>query len=124
MRREGGLGGYTIGRTAYFAYYPMPTPRMLWPDAALGGGGTRITIHGDGFAAFGALDTTKCRFGAAIVHAKSKNASAIVCEAPPVALALPLFVTAPHLKPTHVRWLSFDGYVRSPAFFGFTVGVE
>ena len=31
-----------------------------------------------------------------------------------VALALPLFVTAPHLKPTHVRWLSFDGYVRLP----------
>ena len=63
---------------------------MLWPDATLAGGGTLVTIIGEGFGVFdAALQTTKCRFGSATVAARSKNATAVVCEAPPVAEALP-----------------------------------
>ena len=86
---DGSKGDVEVPAVAAFTFYPLPLIGTLWPDAILSGGGTLVTIHGDGFGGFGDLLTTKCRFGAALVPALSKEATSVVCEAPPVTLAIP-----------------------------------
>lgn len=72
-----------------FTFYPLPSVHWLWPDLTLATGGTLITLHGDGFASFGDLSTTKCRIGVFETRAVYKDGTRVVCEAPPVVAALP-----------------------------------
>ena len=72
-----------------FTFYPMPTIERIWPDLTLATGGTLITIHGEGFASFGDLHTTKCRIGVVELKATYKDGTRVVCEAPPITAANP-----------------------------------
>lgn len=80
----GGTGGIPV-----FTFYPLPVLQPPWPDATLAYGGTMVTIYGQGLAAFGDLQTTKCQFGETVVAALHKDASRVVCETPPVLQAMP-----------------------------------
>ena len=72
-----------------FTFYPLPSVTRIWPDLTLAAGGTLVTLHGEGFASFGDLSTTKCRFGVVEVHAQYKRADQIICVAPAEGIALP-----------------------------------
>ena len=68
-----------------FAYYGEPSVRTLAPLKGPLLGGTRVVITGD-FPTGMALDDVRCRFGGQQpVHALAASASAVRCDAPPLA---------------------------------------
>ena len=65
--------------TAAFAYLPRPAVSAVVPSSGAAVGGTRVQVHGSGFAFGRAL---ACRFGLASVAASFVNETLVTCVAP------------------------------------------
>ena len=69
-----------------YHFYEPPSLIGIEPRAAHAAGGLRVTLHGVRFDAYGYEWQARCRFNDAVARAVSKNATAIVCIAPPSSL--------------------------------------